>query len=162
MSTGPNTIIAFAGEDERYIDVVAHAARAARSSEATLILYDIDAAGLQAPLPTAWSAEGTRELFDSGRLTADMLDSLGRSALARQVRAMEKHAIETYGWLPGSSSLRTLAEYAESQGADMIVVPEHSDHRNLIDLLRGRDTNELPEETSIAVAVVGKKGVTVD
>lgn len=154
MSTASTTIIAFAGEDQRYLPVGTFAAARALESGSKLVLYDIDAAGLQAPLPTVWSAEGTQDVFASGRLTAEMLEGVGRAELARQVRIHEAAGVETYGWLPQSSSIDALADYAESQGAHLVVVPDHSDHRNLADFIRGRDTDDLADRTEIAVAVV--------
>ena len=74
-------------------------------------------------------------------LTAEMLEGVGRGELARQVRHHEAAGVETYGWLPQSSSIDALADYAESQGAHLVVVPNHSDHRNLADFIRGRDTD---------------------
>jgi len=153
------TVIAFAGEDDRYREVSDYAARAAQASGSRLVLYDIDAAGLQAPLPTVWSAEGTQEVFESGRLTPEMLEGVGRHALAESVRRYRGDGVEAYGWLPGSSSLTTLVDYAESQRAHLVVVPDHSDRRALLDWVRGRDTSDLPDATAITVAVVAADGV---
>lgn len=155
----PTTIIAFAGEDDRYRRVSDYAARTAQARDARLVLYDIDAAGLQAPLPTFWSAEGTQEVFERGLLTPAMLEGVGRHELAAAVQRYANAGVETFGWLPASASITTLADYAASQHANLIVVPEHSDHRSLLDRLRGRDTSDLPEETGISVAVVGEAGV---
>jgi len=152
-------VIAFAGEDGRYREVSDYGARAARSSGLPLVLYDIDAAGLQAPLPTIWSADGTQEVFESGRLTPEMLEGVGRQALANAVRRYRSDGVETYAWLPGSPSLATLVHYAETQRARLIVVPEHSDHRALVDRVCGRDTSDLPDATAIAVAIVAADGV---
>jgi nucleotide-binding universal stress UspA family protein len=162
MSSNPTAIIAFTGEDRRYERVTAYAANIAAECGATLLLYDIDAAGLQAPLPTIWSAEGTRERFQSGRLTADQLETLGRADLARQVRLHEARGLETFGWLPEHPNVDGLAKYAEEQGADMIVVPSHSDHRSIVDKIRGLDTGALGDRTAITVAVVDEEeGVAV-
>jgi hypothetical protein len=133
----------------------------AKSSGARLILYDIDAAGLQAPLPTVWSAEGTQDVFENGLLTASMLEGVGRSELADLVRRYEAEGLEAFGWLPGNSNVATLADYAESQNATLIVVPEHSDHRSIVDRFRGRDTANLPEQTEVEVTVVRDGEVTV-
>jgi nucleotide-binding universal stress UspA family protein len=149
------TVVAFAGERHEYRQVTDYAAGVARRQGARLILYDIDAAGLQAPLPTIWSAEGTTELFDSGLLDADMLEGVGRQELAAEVRRYDAEGVETFGWLPETASISALADYAASQDANVIVVPAHSDHRTLLDRMRGRDTSELSDQTSIDVVVVG-------
>jgi hypothetical protein len=149
------TVVAFAGEHDEYRRVTDYAAGMARRQGARLILYDIDAAGLQAPLPTVWSAEGTTELFGSGLLDADMLEGVGRQELAAQVRMYDAEGVETFGWLPQTASISALADYAASQDANVIVVPEHSDHRTLLDRVRGRDMGELSGETNIDVVVVG-------
>ena len=155
MSSRSGAVIAVTGEDDRYRSVTDYGARAARTSGARLILYDIDAAGLQAPLPTIWSAEGTQETFESGLLTAPMLEGVGRQKVADQVRHYEAEGIAAYGWLPGNSNVATLADYAESQQATLIVVPEHSDHRSIVDRFRGRDTSDLEQQTDVEVVVVG-------
>ena len=156
------TVIAFAGEDDRYHAVSDYAAEIAEGEGARLILYDIDAAGLQAPLPTTWSAEGTEEHFANGLLTAEMLEGLGRHELARQVAVHAAKGLQAFGWLPERAQVDALIEYAEAHEASVIVVPARSDHRALLDLLRGRDTEQVAERTKISVAVVDEeKGVAV-
>src|SRR5438874_358168 len=58
MLAPPHCIIAYTAEDDRYAALRLTAEVAARNAGATLILYDIDAAGMfAAPLPTVeWSA----------------------------------------------------------------------------------------------------------
>jgi hypothetical protein len=56
------TVIAVTGEDDRFGPVRLAAVDRAQSEHATLILYDLDASEspLESPLPTEWSAEGTK------------------------------------------------------------------------------------------------------
>jgi hypothetical protein len=95
-------------------------------------------------------------MFNSGRLTADMLEAVGRVDLANQVRVLRGNGVEAYGWLPEGSGMEAIAEYARIQNAHLIVVPSHSNRRNATDLLHGKDLRDLSEQTGIRVAIVGE------
>lgn len=91
--------------------------------EASLILYDWDAATvLGAALPTEWSAEGTDDDVPE-RLDIAALEAAGRSEIGVQVGEATKRGIDTTAWLPSSHGADALLEYAERQGASVIVVP---------------------------------------
>ncbi|MCA9825333.1 MAG: hypothetical protein KC482_16510 [Dehalococcoidia bacterium] len=117
MSRKIATIIAYVGEDGRYQPVSDRAAVAARASHARLILHNIDAVGIHIPFPVRWSTPGEQDMFDSGRLTAEMLRDLGRIELARQVAVLSSSGVETYGWLPETSILGALLRYAAARSA---------------------------------------------
>jgi nucleotide-binding universal stress UspA family protein len=159
LTPAPTTIIAYAGEEGRYQEVVAHARDVARDDSARLILYDVDAAGwFLSPQPTGLSAPGNEETFSAGVLTADQLRALGNQDLADSVDACAGEGIEAYGWLPSNVAVDTLLDYADRRGAEMLVVPaEHARHA-LADLLRGKKVEELDDETQRTVAVVSDDG----
>jgi hypothetical protein len=130
MSTtrAAQTIIAVTGEDDRFAAISSRATALAAGSGSTVILYDIDAAGMFAsPVPTGWSGEGEKELLEeeatSDRLDADALETAGRGAVARQVRAMRAVGVDAWGWLPTKRDASDLAAYAARQGATLVLVP---------------------------------------
>ena len=121
-------IVAVTGEDDRFEPVRRRAASLAASGQATVILYDVDAGGVFAsPLPTDWSAEGERELAGEeavgDRLGPTALDTAGRSAIAKQVRALRAAGVPAWGWLPSSAGREDLVVYATRQGAVLVLVP---------------------------------------
>ena len=86
-ASGSQTIVAVTGEDDRYDAIRTRASALAAGGRGTVILYDIDAAGMFAsPVPTAWSGEGQKELVEDeathDRLDADALETAGRGAIA--------------------------------------------------------------------------------
>lgn len=124
----PQTIVAVAGEDDRFEAIRSRATTLAADAGSTVILYDIDAAGVFAsPVPTAWSGEGekelTREEAPHERLDADALDTAGRSVIALQVRSMRAAGVDAWAWLPTKGDTAELAAYAERQGATLVLIP---------------------------------------
>ena len=86
-ASGSQTIVAVTGEDDRYDAIRARASALAAGGRGTVILYDIDAAGVFAsPVPTEWSGEGEKELVEDeashDRLDADALETAGRASIA--------------------------------------------------------------------------------
>ena len=139
----PRTIVAVTAEDDRYRAVRTRAATLAQGEGMTVILYDLDAAGLFAsPVPTEWSGEGERELVDeeagpAERLGPDELETAGRARVAEQVRALRATGVDAWAWLPTSSDARDLAAYAERQGAAVVLVPPDLQQPGLLDRVAG-------------------------
>lgn len=129
------TVIAVTGEDDRFEPVRRVAIERARSEHATLLLYDVDAAGsaLESPLPTQWSAEGTEERVED-RLGPDELRAAGREAIARQVEEARRQGIDAWGWLPSDTGKEALLEYAARQPGAHIMVPDDDPDLELEDL----------------------------
>jgi hypothetical protein len=156
MSEAPTTpppIVAYTGEDGRFIAVRERAIELARERGAGLLLYDGDAASpFSSPIPTNWSAEGTEVHRD--RLEPDDLDAAGRASLARQVREARDAGVEAWGWLPTEADTRDLAAYAESQRASLILVPDELEEPGLLDRLQGRSAERAEETTRVPVEVV--------
>ena len=130
MTTAPDarTIVAVTGEDDRFDAIRSRAAALAAGVGTTVILYDIDAAGVFAsPVPTEWSGEGQRELLDEeasqDRLDADALETAGRGAIATQVRSLRAMGVDAWGWLPTKRDTADLVAYATRQGATLVLAP---------------------------------------
>lgn len=169
MPATPTCIIVYTREDGTLAEVREAASALASAAKAKLILYDIDAApgGLGqltnplegVPMPTTWSGGGDKENFEQpGQLGPDELERAGRHAIAGQVREARARGIETYAWLPSTKSGTGLAEYAEEQGADLIMVPSDLGRPNLMKRIRGETTAKVIDRAEAAVAVVHRDG----
>lgn len=140
------TVIAVTGEDDRFAPICRAATERAHAERATLILYDIDAAGsaLESPLPTNWSAEGTEEDV-ADRLGPEELIAAGREPIARQVEAARGQGVDAWGWLPSDKGRDALVEYASRHTASLIIVPADPD----------LDFADLPEAEHVPVGGAG-------
>jgi hypothetical protein len=158
MTTAPTCIIAYTSEDDRYKHVRKAAFETALAAEARLILYDIDAAGMfNAPLPTVWSGDVDDDLFGH-LLTPEELEMAGRPEMAAQVRTARSAHIDAYGWLPAKKGAGGIAEYADEQGADLIMMPAEMEDPGIFDKLRGATVEKAVEETHRPIAVVDQEG----
>ncbi|MGE5596543.1 MAG: universal stress protein [Hyphomicrobiales bacterium] len=158
MTTSPTCIIAVTSEDGRFDALVQKAKETAARSEARLILYDLDAADMFAsPLPTEWSGERDRDRFGD-KLDVQHLEAAGREPIAAQVREARAEGIEAFGWLPSKKGADALAEYAEQQNADLIMVPASEEDPGFLDKLRGATVGKLEKETNLPIAVVDEQG----
>ena len=156
------TIVAVTGEDDRFAPVRSRATSLAAGGQGTVILYDLDAGGLFAsPVPTEWSGEGQEQLVEEeagprDRLDPEELDTAGRSEIAEQVRSMRAVGVDAWGWLPTTKDTKDLAEYAERQGASLVLVPPELEQPGLIDKLAGRTgAAEANEHTPVTFETVG-------
>jgi hypothetical protein len=157
-TTNGTRIIAYMGEDEHYEPLVRQAIEKARSTGASLVLYDADSATrLGAPLPTAWSGEGSGELFGNV-LTPEDLERAGRGKMASIVRDAIAAGVDTAGWLPGSRGADALAEYAEKIGATTIILPEDLEDRSFLDRFRGDPSPDDVKEKSHRLTLVFATG----
>jgi hypothetical protein len=149
------TIVAVTGEDDRYARVRSRASAMAAGNPSTVILYDLDAAGVfSSPVPTRWSGEGEQELTPE-RMGPEELEAQGRKPLADQVRDLRSVGVDAWAWLPTSKGAEDLTAYAERQGADVILVPPDFEQPGLLDAVRGRDPDEARQQTSIPMVTVG-------
>ena len=98
MGTAPTRIITYTSEDGRFDKIATVAARTAAAAGATLIYYDIDAAGMMgSPHPTFWSADNETAVA-RGLLDPKELDTAGRHAVAKCVsRAARPASTRTAG-----------------------------------------------------------------
>jgi hypothetical protein len=158
---GSQTIVAVTGEDDRYSAIRSRATAMAAGGRATVILYDIDAAGVFAsPVPTEWSGEGEEQLLEDetvhDRLDADALETAGRAAVASQVRSMRSVGVDAWGWLPTKKDAGELAAYAERQRATVVLVPKDLEEPGLVDRVLGnKGTAKANEESPVRFETVG-------
>lgn len=134
MTPAPRTIIAVTTEDDRHVMVVDRAASLAIETNATVILYDLDAdiGTLESPLLTASSGDGQEDRCGD-RLGPNDLEAAGRRVLADQVRVIRAAGIDAFGWLPPKPDADSLVEYAARQGAELVLLS--TDDSGLIDAL---------------------------
>lgn len=160
MATSPTCIIAYTSEDDRYRAVLAAAEETARAANARLILFDSDAASrFSEPLPSNWSGEGAGDLFDSDTLTPEDLERAGRHAMAEKVRHARGLGIQAFGWLPKSKSAESIAEYADREDADLIMLPRDLEEPGLMGRLQGEPSvDDAAEKAARPVAVVDEDG----
>ena len=155
MTDDQRTIVVVTGEDDRYAPVRTRASAMAAGSPSTVILYDLDAPGVfSSPVPTEWSGEGEQELTPE-RMGPEELEAQGRKPLADQVRNLRDVGIDAWAWLPTSADASALAEFAERQGADVILVPRDLEEPGLLERLQGKAARDAGEETQIPVVAVG-------
>jgi hypothetical protein len=154
----PRTIVAITGEEEHFRAVRDRAGEIAADEHAGVILYDLDAAEVFAsPMPTEWSGEGTEKLYPE-RLSPDDLEAAGRPSIASQVRELRARGVDAWAWLPDSAGGEDLAEYAERQGADLILVPEELESPGLLERLQGAGVDATRESTGIPVVTIREDG----
>jgi hypothetical protein len=157
---GSPVIVAVTGEDDRFAAVRSRATAMAAGSDSTVILYDIDAAGIFAsPVPTEWSGEGQEQLVEeeaSGdRLDPDALATAGRAAIAEQVRSLRSVGVNAWGWLPVKKDAAELAAYAERQGASVVLVPPDLQQPSLVDRVLGNEgADQANQESPVRFEVV--------
>lgn len=160
MSEPPRTrvIVAVTGEHGRHAAVRSRAADLAAGGHATVILYDLDAAGtFESPVPTNWSSEGAEEQLPN-RLGPDDLERAGRAPVADQVRALRQLDVDAWAWLPQDPGAKALAAYARERGAEVILVPEALESPGLLDRLRGNDIAAAGDAAEVPVVVVHAAG----
>jgi hypothetical protein len=161
--SAPTTIVAVTGEDDRYGAVRSRATALAAGGRGTVILYDIDAAGVFAsPVPTGWSGEGEQELTGDearhDRLDPDALVTAGRAAVAEQVRSLRSMGVDAWGWLPTRKGAADLADYAERQGASLVLVPPDLEQPSLVDRVLGQEgTAKVNSERAVRFETVGSR-----
>ena len=161
MGTAPTRIITYTSEDGRFDKIATVAARTAAAAGATLIYYDIDAAGMMgSPHPTFWSADNETAVA-RGLLDPKELDTAGRHAVAKCVSTSRATGIDAYGWLPDSPGADALVDFADDQHADLIVIPEELADPNLLDRLRGRSLGGIEDKTERPIIVVNEDGATI-
>jgi hypothetical protein len=115
-----------------------------RAEGATVILYDVEAAGsaFSDPRPNEWAGEGEKAEYDHP-LDPIALEKLGRHGLALQVQKARQRGVDAYGWLPRSASGEDLAAYAAQQQAELVLVPTDLADPKLVEPLERADAIRL-------------------
>jgi hypothetical protein len=154
----PGAVVVVTAEDDRFATARRSAVDLAVEQGRPLILYDWDAPSLfSEPLPTWWSSEGwDRRVTD--RLDPEALDAVGRSRIADQAREAAERGVAAFGWLPSDHGSQALADYANNQGASIVVVPRGLTELDGLEALVNGSTHpvqELDERAAARVVVAG-------
>ncbi len=128
-------------------------ADAARGHDATVVLYDLSAAGtLTNPYPHFAGAEW-RHALDGPRLQA-----LGRGYLLPQIAAFQTRGVPAQAVIPEHHSFAHLADWAERERIDLIILPAKWAHPAFRDRLRGHSLTRLLDHTGVPVAIYEADG----
>ena len=131
------------------------AARMAAHEGGEVVLFEITAASyLVSPYPEENRRHWIRTLGESE------LRRLGRSPVARQVAAIRARGAGAQAILPTSHGFKHLAEWAEREDADLIMIPVSLVNPGLFERLRGYSLKTLLEHTNRPVLVVYPDGST--
>lgn len=94
----------------------------ARETGARVIFYDVTQDGVMTdPRPNFWAGEGEAELYDRP-LDPVAIEKLGFHELALQVQRAREQGIDAFGWLPNETGGKGLAEYAQRENADLVLL----------------------------------------
>ncbi|GAC1444999.1 MAG: hypothetical protein NVSMB52_05030 [Chloroflexota bacterium] len=111
------TIVACAAEDRRRARVFEAAVEAARSQNARLILYDVDAASLW----TEPFSDLGHERYQQPMSPAE-LRHMNRIILAEQVEEARGQGVQAWGWLPSDTTADAMVQFARDVGATCILL----------------------------------------
>jgi hypothetical protein len=121
----------------------------------SVVLYDISAASyLVSPYPSeVYEKEWNRAL------TTKELTMVGRRYLAEQLDDLKDLGKEGGAILPTSHGFGHLAEWAERENVDLIVIPDSLVKPGLIGRIKGYTLKILQENTDLPVLIYGKSGL---
>ena len=120
-----------------------------------VVLFEISAASyLVSPYPEENRRQWIRTLGEPE------LRRLGRSPVARQMEVIRARGAATQAILPTSHGFKHLAEWAEREDADLILIPVSLVNPGLFERLRGYSLRTLLEHTARPVLVVYPDGTT--
>ena len=86
------------------------------------------------------------------------LNMAGRAYLARQLDDLDSNGVRGGAILPTGHGFRQLAEWAEQEKADLIVIPESAARPGLIDRIKGYTLKILQNHTDIPVVLGSADG----
>ena len=142
-------------DSPEYAVVRSCAARLAADVVGEVVLFEISAASyLVSPYPEENRRQWIRTLGEPE------LRRLGRSPVARQMEAIRARGAGVQAILPTAHGFRHLAEWAEREDADMILIPVSLVNPGLFERMRGYSLNTLLEHTTRPVLVVYPDGST--
>ena len=131
------------------------AAGLAAADGGEVLLFEITAASyLVSPYPEENRRQWIRTLEEPE------LRRLGRSPVARQMEVIKARGAGAQAILPTSHGFRHLAEWAEREDADLILIPVSLVNPGLFERLRGYSLKTLLEHTTRPVLVVYPDGST--
>ena len=129
------------------------AAELASANAAELILFELSAASyLASPYPEEDRSKWIRILNERDLML------FGRSLIAKQLNQLENSGITAGAILPTTHGFRHLAEWAEKENIDVIIIPFSLVDPGLLERLRRYSLRQLLENTSRQVVVVDEDG----
>ena len=142
-------------DSPEYAVVRSCAAGLAAADGGEVVLFEITAASfLVSPYPEENRRQWIRTLGEPE------LRRLGRSPVAKQMEVIRARGARAQAILPTSHGFRHLAEWAEREDADLILIPVSLVNPGLFERLRGYSLRTLLEHTSRPVLVVYPDGST--
>ncbi len=142
-------------DSPEYAVVRSRAAAVAAADGGEVVLFEISAASyLVSPYPEENRRQWIRTLREPE------LRRLGRSPVAKQMEAIRAMGAGAQAILPTAHGFRHLAEWAEREEADLILIPVSLVNPGLFERLRGYSLKALLEHTTRPVLVVFSDGST--
>ncbi len=143
------TIVALVDEqgDLEYV-LLAAIEMAAGAPGTRLILFD--ASGATPPQDQASDSEGS--LY-----APDELERLGRPDIARQVRDARARGVDAWASLLPEPGLEPMMEFARSQGADALLLPEELGDPTVLVRLHGDPLVDAEVSASVSILLVPRK-----
>ena len=142
-------------DSPQYAAVRSCAAGMAADNDGDVVLFEISAASyLVSPYPEENRRHWIRALREPE------LRRLGRSPVAKQLEAIRGRGADALAILPTAHGFKHLAEWAERENADLILIPASLVNPGLFERLRGYSLKTLLEYTSRPVMVVYPDGST--
>ena len=139
----------------QYAAVRSCAAGVATDNDGDVVLFEISAASyLVSPYPEENRRHWIRTLREPE------LRRLGRSPVAKQLEAIRRRGADALAILPTAHGFKHLAEWAEREDADLILIPASLVNPGLFERLRGYSLKTLLEYTDRPVMVVYPDGST--
>jgi hypothetical protein len=130
------------------------AAEFAAKKSASVLLYDLSAASyLVSPYPS----EVYERDWDRA-LGKQELNMAGRAYLAGQLDELESSGVQAGAILPTGHGFKQLAEWAEQEKADLIIIPEFTARPGLIDRIKGYTLKILQNHTDIPIVLESTDG----
>ncbi len=143
------TIVALVDEQRDLEYVLAAAIEMAAGEPGTrLILFDANGALQPADRP----GESAGSLY-----SPDDLERIGRAEIARQVRDARARGIETWASLFPEPGIEPLMEFARSEGADVVLLPEELGDPIVLERLRGDAPVDAEVSATVSVLVVPRE-----
>ena len=142
-------------DSPQYAAVRSCAAGMAVDNDGDVVLFEISAASyLVSPYPEENRRQWIRTLREPE------LRRLGRSPVAKQLEAIRGRGADALAILPTAHGFKHLAEWAEREDADLILIPASLVNPGLFERLRGYSLKTLLECTNRPVMVVYPDGST--
>jgi hypothetical protein len=154
----PNCLAAFVDEGGGYDHVSRVGIDLARRQQARLLLYDsTSASAFREPVAGELSAEGVGEDVPP-LLSPQELETQGHHPLAEKVAKARSAGVDAWGRLASEHGAGPFLEFADTQHADLLLVPAELDDPGIVERLRGETVDDTRSGTSARVVAVDRSG----